>query len=240
MAPTEPKPDVRDVTHVFLDVGGTLVYSEPSATDIFHRALAARGHLLDRERVARLLRTPGTVVSLIRPLSAERAPDFYRGLNARIIEHLGLEPDDATLDEIHAHFSKPATWRPFPDAVRILKALRDAGYRIGVISNASHTLPEVLRKTGLTSYLDTITYSSDIGAEKPNVRIFRYALAAADATPERSVHVGDSFEEDYVGARQAGMHALLLCRESEPPEPCPHLRTLEGLTVLLGVGRSRD
>lgn len=227
------------MTHVFLDVGGTLVYSEPSAADIFLRALAARGLVLDRERIARLLKAPGHIVSLIRPLTEERTPDFYRGVNARILEHLGLEPDDATLDAIHEQFAAPATWRPFPEAIGVLRDLRGAGYRLGAISNASHTLPEVLRQAGLAPFLDTVTCSSAIGAEKPHVRIFRHALASADATPERSLHVGDSYEEDYVGARQAGMHAVLLCRQGKPPAPCPHLRTLEDLKGILRVGRSR-
>ncbi len=230
---------LRDVTHVFLDVGGTLVYSEPSATDIFHRVLAARGHLMDRERIARLLRTPETIVTLIRPFPSGKEGTFFREVNARVIEHLGLDLDDAMLDDIHAEYEKGVAWKPYPESLRVLGTLRDAGYGLGVISNASHSLPAILGRLGLAEYFDTITYSFDVGAEKPDVRIFRRAVAQANATEERCVHVGDSFEADYLGARRAGLHAVLVCRGGEPPAPCPLVRSLDGLTDLLTTSRSR-
>ncbi len=227
-----------DVTHVFLDVGGTLAYSEPAAADIFHRALAARGHLMDRMAIARVLRTPETIVTLIRPFPAGREKEFFREMNARIVEHLGLESDDAMLDEIHAEFDRGVAWRLYPESIDTLKALRGAGFRLGIISNASHTLPTTLRKIGLSEYFDTITYSFDVGAEKPDVRIFRRAVTQASAPEERCLHAGDSFQADYLGARRAGLHAVLVCREGEPPAPCPQVRSLEGLAGLLGVRRS--
>jgi len=230
---------LRDVTHVFLDVGGTLVYSDPSATDIFHRVLAARGHLINRERIAGLLRTPETIVTLIRRFPLGNEDTFYREVNARVIEHLGLDSDTAMLDDIHAEYEKGVAWKPYPESVTLLRTLRNAGYRLGVISNASHSLPAILEKLGLAEYFDTITYSFDVGAEKPDIRIFRRAVAQANATEERSVHVGDSFEADYLGARRAGLHAVLVCREGEPPAPCPIVRSLDGLADLLTTSRSR-
>ena len=230
---------LRDVTHVFLDVGGTLVYSDPSATDIFHRVLAARGHRMDRERIARLLRTPETIVTLIRPFPSGKEGTFFREVNARVIEHLGLDSDNAMLDDIHSEYEKGVAWKAYPESLTILRTLRDAGYRLGVISNASHSLPGILEKLGLAKYFDTITYSFDVGAEKPDVRIFRRAVAQANATEERCVHVGDSFEADYLGARRAGLHAVLVCREGEPPAPCPQVRSLDELTNLLATSRSR-
>lgn len=239
--PGSGRPDeaLRDVSHVFLDVGGTLLRPEPSPADIFHRALSARGYVLDRERIRRFLRVPETIVSLIRPMGTERTAEFYRSVNARIVEHLGFESDDTMLDEIHTQFNEPVTWRPYPEAIGILKDLRDAGYRLGVISNASHDLPVILRRTGIAAFLDTVTYSFDVGAEKPHPKIFRAAVARAGTTPERAVHVGDSYEADYLGARRAGMHAVLLRREGDPPEPCPCIRSLDALMDLLRKSHSR-
>ncbi len=227
------------MTHVFLDVGGTLLYSEPAAADIFHRVLSARGHRIDRESIARLLRTPETIVTLIRPFPPGREGEFFRAVNARVIEHLGLDSDDRMLDAIHAEFDRGVAWKLFPEAVGTLRNLRREGYRLGVISNASHTLPETLRKVGLAEYFHTITYSFDVGAEKPDLRIFRRAVAQANATEERCIHVGDSFEADYLGARRAGLHAVLLAREGDPPNPCPTIRSLDDLRGLLRMGDSR-
>ena len=102
-----------------------------------------------------------------------------------------------------------------------------------------HDLPEKLRLAGLAEFFGTVTYSFDVGAEKPDVRIFRRAVAEANAAEEQCVHVGDSFEADYLGARRAGLHAVLLQREGDPPAPCPWIRSLEGLREILRPVRSR-
>lgn len=231
---------LQDVTHVFLDVGGTLLDSDPSAVDIFHRVLSARGHRISRDSIQRLLRTPESIVTLIRPFPAGREAEFFRAVNARVIEHLGIDSDEPMLDTIHGEFHRGIGWRTFPDAVDALRDLRHAGYRLGVISNASHQLPETLRRLGLSGFFDTVTYSFDAGAEKPDPRIFHRAMAQAGAAAERSVHVGDSFEADYLGARRAGLHAILLQREGEPPGPCPVIRSLDALPGLLRPGHSRS
>lgn len=235
---SHPSPNLGDVTHVFLDVGGTLLYSDPTTPDIFHRILTARGHRIDRDSIVRLLRTPESIVALIRPFQAGREHEFFRSVNARVIEHLGFDSDDPLLDEIQSQFGSAVAWKRFPDVVDALESLREAGFHLGIISNASHALLETLRKSGLARYFDTVTYSFGVGFEKPDVRIFRRAIATANASVERSVHVGDSFEADYVGARRAGLHAILLQREGEPPTPCPTIQSLSALPELLKAAHS--
>lgn len=238
----DPEPrdaSLRDVTHVFFDVDGTLLASSPGATEIFRAALAKGGHLLDPATIARTLRSPERIVTLIRPMVRGRESEFYRSVNARVIEHLGLAPDEVALDTIHASFEREVLYRAYPDALRILKSLRAAGYRTGVVSNFSHRLPRVLEDAGLAPLLDTVTYSFEAGAEKPHPRIYRSALARAGTAPERVLMVGDSYEADYLGARQAGLHALLLCREGSAPNPCPTIRSLEELPALLRGPHSR-
>src|SRR2546428_8139338 len=104
---------------------------------------------MDRERIARLLRTAETIVTLIRPFPAGRENEFFREMNARIVEHLGLEPDDAMLDEIHAEFDGGVAWRTYPGAIDTLKALRGAGFRLGILLDGAHTRPGTLRTIGL-------------------------------------------------------------------------------------------
>lgn len=237
------EPDIRDsresgLTHVFFDMDGTLVSPSPGPAEIFRRALANRGQLLDPDAVARTLRSPDLIVTLIRPVVRDRESDFYRSVNARIVEHLGADPDDAALDEIHASFQREVLYRTYPEAIRTLKWLKASGYRTGVISNFSHRLPKLLEDLGLAPHLDTVTYSMDVGAEKPHPKIFKTALARAGAPPEQVLMVGDSFEADYLGARRAGLHALLLCRAGAAPEPCPSVHSLDELTERLRTART--
>lgn len=226
-----------EVTHIFLDFGGTLVYSDPGASDIFHGALSRRGHAVDRARIQDIWRRGG-IVNLIRPIARDRSREYFRSFNARMVEHLGAVPDDASLNEIGGTFERVA-WKAYPEVPNVLETLREAGYRLGVISNADHMLPGILEEVDLARFFDTVTYSFDVGAEKPDTRIFRHAIATAGATAKQSVHVGDSFEADYLGARRAGLHAILLQREGAPPAPCPLIRSLSALPDLFGDGRSR-
>jgi putative hydrolase of the HAD superfamily len=234
--PTSAADALRDVSHVFLDVGGTLLAALPGAADIYHGALSRRGVAVDRDRILDIWRRGG-IVNLIGPVSRDRSREYFRAFNARMVEHLGAVPDEGLLDEIGGTF-EAVTWRAYPEVPGILEALRDAGFRLGVISNASHALPAMLAASGLEPFFETVTYSFDVGAEKPDPRIFGRAIAAAGVVPERALHVGDSFEQDYVGARAAGLHALLLVREGDPPAPCPAIRALDGLLPVLGAGRS--
>lgn len=232
-------PSLADVSHVFFDAGGTLLMPDPGPADIFRRALAARGHLIDLETIRRTLRSPDLIVTLIRPLPRSHETEYFRTMNARLVEHLGFEADDAALDDIHASFQREVVWRAYPEALLTLTALRDAGFRLGVISNNSHRLPGMLETAGLAGLLNTVTYSFEVGAEKPHPLIFHAALARGGIPPERALMVGDSYEADYLGARRAGLHALLLCREGEPPEACPTIRTLGELEERLGTRGSR-
>lgn len=234
------EPSLSGVTHIFFDVGGTLVSSSPGPAEIFRAALARAGHLLDPETIARTLRSPDLVVTLIRPMVRGREDEFYHSVNARLVEHLGVPPDEIALNDIHASFERDVVYRPYPEAVRILKALKSEGYETGVVSNFSHRLPAMLKDLGLLPYLDTVTYSFEAGTEKPNPKIFRSALARAGATPEHVLMVGDSYEADYLGARQAGLHAVLLCRTGSAPNPCPSIRSLDDLARVLRGARSRE
>jgi FMN phosphatase YigB (HAD superfamily) len=75
-----------------------------------------------------------------------------------------------------------------------------------------------------------VTYSQEVGFAKPDPRLFRVALERARSSPIDTVHVGDSWDADYLGARGAGLHAVWLNRAGRPaPGPCTEIRTLSEL-----------
>jgi len=80
---------------------------------------------------------------------------------------------------------------------------------IGVISNADGRIEDVLRSCGIAGCFRSITDSGIVGCEKPHRAIFEAALRALKARPEDSLYVGDVYSVDYVGARAAGMQAVL-------------------------------
>ena len=98
---------------------------------------------------------------------------------------------------------------------QILRGTRDAllrigqNFRIGVISNADGGIGRVLSRCGIADCFESVTDSGIVGFEKPHPKIFAAALEAMQARPDESLYVGDVYSVDYVGARNAGMQAVL-------------------------------
>jgi putative hydrolase of the HAD superfamily len=124
-------------------------------------------------------------------------------------------------------------FRPYLDVVPALTALRGDGHRLVIVSNWDCSLPEWLGPLGLLALVDGVVTSADVGAAKPDPRIFRRALELAGMRPENAVHVGDSVAGDVVGARALGIRAVLLQRAGEPPAGVDHIRLLVDLPSLL-------
>jgi putative hydrolase of the HAD superfamily len=115
-------------------------------------------------------------------------------------------------EEVFDTFRRAESWDLFPDTVPGLERLRSNGDRLGVLSNFDSRLFELLANLGLDRYFERVTISWRAGAAKPDRRIFERALDAMSAKPGEAVHVGDSIVDDYEGARQAGLGAVLLDR----------------------------
>ena len=98
---------------------------------------------------------------------------------------------------------------------RILRGTRDAllrigqNFRIAVISNADGGIGRVLSRCGIADCFESVTDSGIVGVEKPHPKIFAAALEAMQVRPDESLYVGDVYSVDYVGARNAGMQAVL-------------------------------
>jgi HAD superfamily hydrolase (TIGR01662 family) len=100
-------------------------------------------------------------------------------------------------------------WRPFPDTVAVLDELRARGYRLAVLSNNSPILVHQLRALGISARFETVTYSEEVGVEKPDPGIFRTALERMQISPAEAAHVGDRFRADALGAKSAGVVPIL-------------------------------
>jgi putative hydrolase of the HAD superfamily len=74
-------------------------------------------------------------------------------------------------------------------------------------------LEKVLKVLDLERFFDSITISSLAGAAKPNSQIFQIALAKHKVTADKVWHIGDSFTDDYQGAKQLGIQAFWLNRQ---------------------------
>lgn len=117
----------------------------------------------------------------------------------------------------------------------LLEQLRRDGYRTGVVSNADGRVAMAIEHAGLSPYLDVIVDSGIFGIEKPDPRIFLHACEQLGVEPGNAMFVGDVYEIDVVGARSAGLGAVLISFDDHIGLDCPVVRTLDELAPLLGT-----
>ena len=121
-------------------------------------------------------------------------------------------------DEIHVHGDAvgkifgSSCFQLFADVTPTLDRLKRQGMRLGLISNWQRGLNLFCEELGVASYFDVIISSAEVKSEKPDPRIFHEALARLDVSPGCALHVGDSIDQDVLGASSVGMRAILLDR----------------------------
>jgi putative hydrolase of the HAD superfamily len=168
--------------------------------------------------------------------SDEDRLDFFAKYERLILENAGVSVSLDLAKQIwQMAMSVPKEFVPFDDVIPCLTALRADGYRLGVLSNLRTDMVELCQRAGLEPYLDFCISSSDAGAEKPHPPIFQAALQRAAATPGETVHVGDQYRSDVVGARSVGIHAILIDRGgwNHAVNDCPKIASLSELQLLL-------
>ena len=109
---------------------------------------------------------------------------------------------------------------PFPDLGKLLGSL-SSDYQLGIVSNTHHTgfVPTLLKRFAISDYFDAVITSIDHGRPKPHESIYTTALDALGSNAENTIFIGDSYEHDYLGPRQLGMHSILIT--AEPPKGVP-------------------
>jgi putative hydrolase of the HAD superfamily len=223
---------------VFLDAGGVLIH--PNWVRV-SAALEKQGVHVD----ASTLRAAEPRAK--RQLDAARVvggtTDARRGwlYFDLILEEARVQASEATaaaLAELHDYHSRENLWEYVPPNVpRVLEALRARGLQLVVVSNANGRLRDVLRRLAIERYFHHILDSFEEGVEKPDPRLFQIALQKAGADAATTIHVGDLYEIDVVGARGAGIRGVLLDEGGLYEEvDCPRVRSLEDLQFRIAEG----
>lgn len=129
------------------------------------------------------------------------------------MKEAGIKTDEKTVLKLLAVMQKiELNIVLFDDAFPALTELKKRGLTTGLISNIEKNMNETLQKLGIISKLDIVVTSLEAGASKPQPGIFRYAMQKGNVRPDESIFVGDQYQVDMVGAKSAGMKAILLDR----------------------------
>jgi HAD superfamily hydrolase (TIGR01509 family) len=192
---------------IFFDAGGTLVFPDPQLT---LAALSEIGRMPTQEQLYAAERDAKRQLDDARAHgSAGVDARYWQLYYDRLLNELQI--DDVTIRErLVAGTRAGINWRVVrPGTRQVLERLRKHR-RLGVISNSDGSIQRLLEELGLVDCFDSVIDSFHAGAEKPDPRIFRAATESLGAAPGRSLYVGDIYSVDFVGARSAGLQALLM------------------------------
>lgn len=226
---------------IFFDVGYTLVDIYPSVPQIMLRALKEIGITPSAERLQAAWDAGAQKYaqdSATATFEPSEAYDRARELDYRrqLLVELGM-PSEARARQLLEHenaiYDQPGTVRLYAETRETLDRLRAAGYRLGIISNWSWNLRARCRQIGIADFFEMILASAYAGCYKPNPAIFKLALDSMQASPGRSLHVGDDYRADVLGATGAGLDAVWVYRGEGKPYDCLTIRNLLELPPLL-------
>jgi REG-2-like HAD superfamily hydrolase len=202
---------------VLFDAGGTLFTERLSRDELYQSTLAALGHPLPRDEVARLRSDVHDELPEVFAGHARYSDGWFREFVARLLRRLDCRADpEAVRADIARHFTQAESFETYGDVPPCLEILASAGLRLGVVSNWSERLPALLEGLRLAPWFEVVVPSASFGRSKPDPAIFREALRRLELPPHEVLHVGDHPVNDLAGARRAGLTALLLRREPRP------------------------
>jgi putative hydrolase of the HAD superfamily len=227
-----------NIKTLFLDAGGVLVF--PNWTRV-SQTLRRHGTHVEAETLAAA--EPRAKLKLDLGDVVQGTTDTQRGwlyFNL-ILEQAGVPltaATDAALAELHRYHAEENLWELVPDdVVPALARLRALGMQLVVVSNANGRLRHAFTRLGLADKIDVLLDSFEEGVEKPDPRFFRIALERSGARLDATMHVGDLYHVDVVGARAAGLRALLLDAANLYADyDCARVRTLDEVADLLADG----
>jgi HAD superfamily hydrolase (TIGR01509 family) len=201
---------------ILFDAGFTLVFHDGARL----AAYAAKGGVTadaaalegaERALRAELRETEGVVMRTHADGGFSWHERMYRRLLA--LAKTPGEPDslDRAASVILREHRASNAWRRIGIGVReSLERLRDAGFKLAVVSNSEGTIEQMLVEIGLRDLLSAVVDSSVIGFTKPDPRLFAVALEQLGVAPGEALMIGDSPSADVDGAHAAGIRAALI------------------------------
>lgn len=241
------------IQSVFFDAGYTLLAPHPSTIELVRMACADCGLPISVEDIERQL--PNAEAEFQRHYQFDRQTwsdeaniqGIWRAYYAVLLEPLlrTLEPEqaEAVLTHVQEVWDRAESYALYPDVLPALKALRAAGKNMGIISDWGIGLGLILRHHDLVQYFDFAVISAAVRHAKPDPALYQTALERANAVPDYTIHVGDSYTLDVLGARSVGITPILLDRKGRVDPnvlDCLVVRDLYHLLDLLGLHPAGD
>ncbi len=223
----------RRIRAVLFDWGDTL-FESPHAPTVIRDAARARGiamHPDDARRIWTELWDAGKTAE-----EHAKGRDLSRDAHRRVWTALFTRADERVpgiAPLLYREVMDPARWIPYPDTEPTLRALKERGIRVGIVSNHAYDLRPFFTANGIADLIDDYALSFEVGTPKPSPEIFRTACRMLGTEPAETLMVGDDAVSDG-GAAAAGLRVHIL-----PPHELPGgARGLAEVVALVDASRA--
>jgi putative hydrolase of the HAD superfamily len=201
---------VFDVTWITFDMGGTLLFPQPSVGEVYAEILSRHGHAREpqvlEEAFMRIWKAD--VQQCLPEISAASEKSRWRSVVQQTFAGIAPLDLDLLFEDLWIAFGQADRWRLPEQTLPTLETLRNRGYRLAVLSNWDERLRPLLEEVGIAAFFEHIFVSCELGCEKPDPRIFTHVEGQLGVDGSQILHIGDSFLHDVKGARSRGWHVV--------------------------------
>lgn len=230
---------------IFFDAGFTLIRPYPSTAEICQQVCQGLNLHIHLEAVKqRMIESQDYYYRQLRlnrhTWGSEQAiAEFWIGYYMNLLRPFIEEHDEPRLYQlaqtINQEFDKHTSWEVYPDVFPTLEALHRQGYILGVISDWGISLGSILRRLKLTPYFDCLLVSALTRYAKPSPMLYESALQRTNTIADYTLHIGDSYIHDVLGARTVGITPVLLDRSGDLEDSSVDCLLVHSLTDLLNL-----
>lgn len=168
---------------------------------------------------------------------------YYMNLLRPLLEEQDEERLRTLAQSICLEYDSHTSWQLYPDVLETLEALQATRrYTLGVISDWGISLGTIFQRLRLNKYFDCLLVSAVNGHAKPSPALYEAALKRANAVADYTLHIGDSYTLDILGARAVGIIPILLDRKRQllaSQVDCLLIHSLSELLPLLEIEEQR-
>lgn len=211
------------VNTILFDLGETLIHIDPKDKAPIEEARfkMVQNYLLERGYNFTVSSLRGAYARSVEALTSDPEEEVHiQRILAEMLERLSINGDLIDLIELEKVFyqAEIEAWTLFPDAIPCLEYALEAGFELGLISNARSdwAVRSILERLKLDKYFRAVVTSAQVGWRKPRPEPFFEALRILKKTPRQAAFVGDTFSADIIGAKKIGMKAIYLNRNNDP------------------------